>query len=453
MSQELEKSPLQLAIAEAQNREPVPLLVRRQALARFRDQCAHFAQLYPNLWHLHAEGPADLGILEGDLPYFLAEYNGQWCPARGAPVNVPIDQKILYWCGGGFKSKGVEHVELLLGDLDTIRRGKEALHNVTEGVRHAIDGLPKEMWDDLLQCDSRDHMPGDWLTVVHRLAWQKRPGSPLSATRMSWTIGADLRVTNFGIVALSNGFEFPYDEGDAQRVLSVWHQEGEQEKIDAVARRIGWPPRHFISPLPLDVFSALATSIDMLLDALGRHHAPAPSPDVPTRRPSEATPQKCFLKDGKVWLLRYAGKRGCFPNLDGFRYLHTLLSAAGTEIAALELYSGESLLEYSNNMGYLQIDGRTRQEVEAALQDGLLSRDQRKHAEDYLRKALRLGGRHREFSSDSESARSTVRQRIGSAITMIREELPELADHLQAAVRTGAKCVYRPPDPVPVWEL
>jgi hypothetical protein len=65
-----------------------------------------------------------------------------------------------------------------------------------------------------------------------------------------------------------------------------------------------------------------------------------------------------------------------------------------------------------------------------------------------------LGGRDRRAGGASERARVNVTRAIADGIKRIREHSPALARHLNAAIRTGTFCVYRPPDAVAVgWRV
>ena len=61
-----------------------------------------------------------------------------------------------------------------------------------------------------------------------------------------------------------------------------------------------------------------------------------------------------------------------------------------------------------------------------------------------LSEAFGLAGRARTTGSAAERARSAVSWRIRAAVRNLAEVHPELARHLQNAVRTGTWCSYRP---------
>ena len=61
-----------------------------------------------------------------------------------------------------------------------------------------------------------------------------------------------------------------------------------------------------------------------------------------------------------------------------------------------------------------------------------------------LSRAVGLGGRDRRVSSTVEQARVSVTRAVRQAIDRIEQHHAPLAEHLNAAVRTGAHCSYAP---------
>jgi non-specific serine/threonine protein kinase len=71
-----------------------------------------------------------------------------------------------------------------------------------------------------------------------------------------------------------------------------------------------------------------------------------------------------------------------------------------------------------------------------------------------LASAIGLGGRDRETASPAERARVSVTKAIQTAVKSIGRESPELADHLDASIRTGRFCSYAPHGAAPPsWAL
>ncbi len=69
-----------------------------------------------------------------------------------------------------------------------------------------------------------------------------------------------------------------------------------------------------------------------------------------------------------------------------------------------------------------------------------------------LQRSLGIGGRARPMRDAPERARQAVRARIRYALRSIADEDPTLARHLEASIRTGTFCSYRPERPV-IWQI
>lgn len=158
-----------------------------------------------------------------------------------------------------------------------------------------------------------------------------------------------------------------------------------------------------------------------------------------------------------------------FRSSVGFVYLAHLLAHPRQEVAAIALFAGvrghdvvprgdagEVLDERAREAYRRRLDDLRQDLAEAeAHQD--LGRQERTAAEidiltEQLRAAVGLGGRARVVGSVAERARVAVTQRIRHAIGRIGSIWPEVAAHLQDAVRTGGHCVYEPsrgPQPEP----
>src|SRR5262249_36291997 len=75
-------------------------------------------------------------------------------------------------------------------------------------------------------------------------------------------------------------------------------------------------------------------------------------------------------------------------------------------------------------------------------------RDEVEHLTQQLASAVRLGGRDGRAGAAAERARVNVTRAISDSVKRIREFSPPLARHLEASIRTGTFCSYRPPDAV-----
>jgi hypothetical protein len=183
---------------------------------------------------------------------------------------------------------------------------------------------------------------------------------------------------------------------------------------------------------------------------LGEFH---PSPNV-------------FRREGEVWTLAFAGKSVRLKDAKGLHDLAVLLARPGLEIAAAELAGaigaprqadlGERLDEQATQ-AYKARLVELEAELEEADATGNAARSERAHKERaaivaQLAAAYGWGGRPRRVGGTDERARQAVSWRIRNALARIERLHPELAAHLRSSVRTGAFCVYDPPELVD-WSL
>ncbi len=185
-------------------------------------------------------------------------------------------------------------------------------------------------------------------------------------------------------------------------------------------------------------------------------------------RSAAAGPDNAFRFDGQVWTLRFAGRTVHVRDAKGLHDLRTLLGRPGTDVPAAELLdpTGDAALARSRALGADPVlDDRARSAYRARLQslDGMIRealgrQDDRRAAAldrerealiDELRSATGLAGRGRRLGDVTERARQAVTARIRDSMRRLRDVHPELAEHLDTAVVTGASCSYRPPSPTP----
>lgn len=204
------------------------------------------------------------------------------------------------------------------------------------------------------------------------------------------------------------------------------------------------------------------------------HRAGGPEPD-PGRPLADAT----FRVQGDARLVRFAGTEAVLHDLKGYRYLARLLADPGREFHVLDLVAVEQgtlpttgaaavgpvdpeWLEAAHltGGGLPALDDQAREsyrrrlaDVEEDLADALAAHDPARaelaeRDRDYLvaelARAVGLGGRTRSVGSDAERARTAVTRTIRYAIGKLGEHVPDLAAHLDRAVRTGTYCSYVP---------
>lgn len=164
-----------------------------------------------------------------------------------------------------------------------------------------------------------------------------------------------------------------------------------------------------------------------------------------------------FRREGEYWTLRYAGQDVRLRDSKGLFYLAQLLRSPEQDVPALLLVA---LLHPDGTPAHAHDPSptstyRTRlDDLRSALDEAEsfsdAERASRLHEEievlsRTLASAAGLGGGERPDAA-AERARVNVTRAISDAVKRIREHAPTLARHLDASVRTGALCSYRPPD-------
>lgn len=214
---------------------------------------------------------------------------------------------------------------------------------------------------------------------------------------------------------------------------------------------------------------------------LGDRVTAPPSGSVSTLAVGESV----FRHEGEYWTLAFAGTLCRVRDCHGLHHIADLLRRPGRDVSAGDLLGG-SLPATSGNLAANLGDGelraaslgdagpvldaeaktayrlrlaQLRAELEEASGFNDTGRAERARAEidaltDQLASAVGLGGRDRRVASAQERARLTVTKRIKDAVERIRRSHPALATHLDASIRTGQHCEYRPDPLAPIaWVL
>ncbi len=184
-------------------------------------------------------------------------------------------------------------------------------------------------------------------------------------------------------------------------------------------------------------------------------------------RAGEPTKAGVFRREGDVWLLTFGTRSVRVLDSKGVADIAVLLASPGREVHVAELVGASGQMGDRLSVDQ-RVDGRALMAYRARLADldeelddaeamNDLERAQRAaHERDTLLEQLSsdlgLGGRARASDDWTERARKAVRTRIASALKKVEVEHPGLGRHLRASIRTGAFCVYDPPEPV-VWHL
>ncbi len=196
---------------------------------------------------------------------------------------------------------------------------------------------------------------------------------------------------------------------------------------------------------------------------------------LPARGPSSAREEddhaNLFSHRGKLWKVCFQGSGPFrFPDRKGFRELQFLLAKPGSMVDALDLYNigvpeDKQLISsgaepdmdddsYRATIESIRKLKRELEKAEANNDDAAQARIRKERGEvlAHLRKHTDKEGRIRMTDKAVEKARSTVSHRIDRVLKNIREECPELADHLQHPnLSRGAQFCYSPGAPAPKW--
>jgi hypothetical protein len=191
----------------------------------------------------------------------------------------------------------------------------------------------------------------------------------------------------------------------------------------------------------------------------------APTPSAPATTGAGAPDHAELVREGAVWRATYAGRTVRVRDVKGVRDLALLLARPGEELHVSQLI-GTDVANASNDD--VVLDDRAKREYRRRI--GELERDVADAEHDHdderaararaeldafvteLTRAVGLGGRDRRAPDGRERARQAVRARIRWAVDRIAADHPALGRHLEASVRTGSFCSYRPEHPTD-WDV
>ncbi|HYN32986.1 MAG TPA: hypothetical protein VES40_10190 [Ilumatobacteraceae bacterium] len=208
---------------------------------------------------------------------------------------------------------------------------------------------------------------------------------------------------------------------------------------------------------PLSIRDALRTVATVVADVVAGATAGVGSPGIATAtRPDPVRPDAAVRRRGDVWEFDFAGRSVSVRTSKGIADIAALLAADGREVHCLDLVGAgsqdASTGEVIDATARRQYEQRIR-DLQAEIDDAEAANDHRRaeraQAEfdalvDHLTAALGHGGKARRASGTVERARSTVTQRMRTALRHIEAVHPELGRHLQRSIRTGIYCRYAP---------
>src|SRR5262249_31644098 len=176
----------------------------------------------------------------------------------------------------------------------------------------------------------------------------------------------------------------------------------------------------------------------------------------------ERADENAFLRQGDVWIVRFAGRESYLKHTRGLADLGVLLSNPGREIHAsvlmdsVEASAGEPVLDErrraASKARLPALDEEVREAEARGDAAALRAAEEREALISELRAATGLGGRRRVLADPAERARKAVSARIRESIDRLRGPMPELGRHLDEAIVTGTSCSYTPARPCR-WRL
>jgi tetratricopeptide (TPR) repeat protein len=202
-----------------------------------------------------------------------------------------------------------------------------------------------------------------------------------------------------------------------------------------------------------------ATSVGMARLVARCRDAAGPKPTTPATVPSVPQPALAWrlVERSGSWLVEVGSRSFVLPNLRGMPLLERLAATPHVEIHSLELVSGSDAdagdageqLDSTARSAYRKRLATLADDLEEAQRRGDVARaeaicDEHEALLKELSRAVGLGGKVRRASAATERARVTAQRRLREAIRKIAELDAELGSHLDAAIRTGTFCAYRP---------
>ena len=196
------------------------------------------------------------------------------------------------------------------------------------------------------------------------------------------------------------------------------------------------------------------------------------APHVSAPAASARQAHDVFRQEGEYWTVVFEGRELRLRDSKGMRYVAHLLRHPEHDFHALDLVA----LTRADDGDGGEVGGRTTSDLgdagpvldpparsayrrrldelraELAEADAFNDvaraarmRDEIDQLSQQLASAVGLGGRERRVGAAAERARVNVTRAISDAVKRIREHCPPLARHLDASIRTGTLCTYRPP--------
>jgi tetratricopeptide (TPR) repeat protein len=246
------------------------------------------------------------------------------------------------------------------------------------------------------------------------------------------------------------------DRVRALRLTSALYPDVANIGMTALATKLEALQTHFLTdfsnfaPSETVQTSPIPSSDASLSDDLGAQHSPAHS-------------SRIFQREGDYWTLAYDGSNVRVRDIKGLALICGLLARPGQRLHAAELEGAtvnvsESRYSWLDPDSGPMLDSKAKSSYRARLSelqkelaearnqgDGDRALELKQEANSLvqeLARAVGLGGRDRNMSSEVERARLRVTNAIRFAISRVSKLHPALGRHLKATVITGNFCLY-----------
>jgi tetratricopeptide (TPR) repeat protein len=216
--------------------------------------------------------------------------------------------------------------------------------------------------------------------------------------------------------------------------------------------------------------TALALGMTALVEQIDSHSQPE------TATTAAVAEGGRFRREGEYWTIVFGSDEFRLRDAKGLHYLARLLAEPGREVLAIELaqkgrartsaFVEPELRTTDLGDAGTHLDDQAKQSYRQRLQtlqeeldeaDSWNDHERADHVREEmamlireLSRAVGLGGRDRAAGSASERARLSVTRAIRLSMARIAQHSASLGDHLEATIRTGTYCSYRPDPRVPV---
>jgi hypothetical protein len=218
--------------------------------------------------------------------------------------------------------------------------------------------------------------------------------------------------------------------------------------------------RHFQVALARAEAAAAAPERARVLAARDGSRARPATTSAPASAPPAPAPSRALTvaPDGDTWTITLGAASVRLKQGRGIAYVARLVAEPGREVHVLDMAGAAEGADAGDAGEALDPEARAAYERRLAELDEELreaeswndgarvtrARSEMELLSAELSRAFGLGGRARRVGSAAERARVAVTRRVREVIRRVAEQSPELGRYLEATIKTGTYCSYRP---------